>query len=510
MRAGLFAGALLLLNVQAAWCEPVGLFEGQSDVGAVSPPGTGTLQKNGDYLIASSGANMWARVDGFHYLWKKMSGDAVLTADIAFLPPAYGHPPAEHRKGVLMFRQGLEPGSAQASVHVHGVGMTAIQHRDSRGANTQGIELNIDMPRSVRLEKRGDTFTLFVSNKGEPLHAVGASFQMHLDGPFYAGIGATSHDATVTDKVLFKNVKLEALPPSPPAGLVLTSSLKVIQIEDEARRAIVIATMPGRLSSPDWMPGVKAVYFYKDGQIWKTPLLDPLNGGTAELVDTAGLVDCAGDYGVSPDGKSIALSCAEAKGGIRNLYVLPFSKEGGGGKPKQLTTGVNSFFHGWSADGATLLFTRGKAAAADFWSIAAAGGPEMRMTSDTRSDGPEFTPDGKTIWFDSSRSGLSQIWKMNSDGSGALQVTDDGLENQSPHVSPDGAYAAWLQKAPGDSAPVQDVSIQLLSVKDGVQRTLVRFQGNRNSFSMPVWGDKNHLVFVSYQMLPARDNGATQ
>jgi len=57
---------------------------------------------------------------------------------------------------------------------------------------------------------------------------------------------------------------------------------------------------------------------------------------------------------------------------------------------------------------------------------------------------------------------------------------------------------------------VQDVSIQLLSVKDGVQRTLVRFQGNRNSFSMPVWGDRNHLVFVSYQMLPAKDNGATQ
>ena len=41
-------------------------------------------------------------------------------------------------------------------------------------------------------------------------------------------------------------------------------------------------------------------------------------------------------------------------------------------------------------------------------------------------------------------------------------------------------------------------------------RTLVNFQGNRGSFTMPVWGDKNHLALVSYQMLPAKDNGATQ
>jgi hypothetical protein len=503
MRAWILAG---LLACGAANAQPVGIFDGQSDVGAVSPPGNATLQRNGDYLLASSGANIWARVDGFHYLWKKMSGDAVLTADVSFLAPTYGHAPNEHRKGVLMFRQSLDPGSAQASIHVHGSGMTALQHRDLRGANTQSIELNIDLPRTVRIEKRGDTFTLFVSNKGEALHPVGASFQMHLDGPFYVGIGATSHDAGVTDKVLFRNVKLEALAPAaPPAGLVLTSSLKVIQVEDEARRAVVIATAPGRMSSPDWMPDHKAIYFYKDGQIWKTALSDPLNGGPAEAVDTAGLVDCAGDYGVSPDGKSIALSCAETKDGTRNLYVLPF-----GGKPRQLTQGTNSFFHGWSADGSTLLFTRGKAAAADFWTVPAAGGPDRRMTTDTLSDGPEFTPDAKTIWFDSSRSGSSQIWKMNADGTGAIQVTDDGMENQSPHVSPDGAYVAWLQKVPGDTATVQDVSIQLLSVKDGVQRTLVHFQGNRNSFSMPVWGDKNHLVFVSYQMLPAANNGATQ
>jgi Tol biopolymer transport system component len=255
------------------------------------------------------------------------------------------------------------------------------------------------------------------------------------------------------------------------------------------------------------MPGQKNIYAYKDGQNLRIPLQDPLNGGKPEVVDTAGLVDCVGDYGVSPDGKSIALSCAETKGGVRNLYVLPF-----GGKPRQLTHDVNSFFHGWSADGSTLLFTRGKAAAADFFSVPAAGGGEKPLTSDTLHDGPEFSPDGKYIYFDSSRSGSSQIWRMNADGTGAVQLTDDGMDDLSPHVSPDGAYVAWIQFKPGTgtAAGVQDASIQLLSVKDGAIRTLHDFQGNRGSFTMPVWGDNNHLALVSYQMLPAKDNGATQ
>jgi len=504
MRA-IFAGFLLLWT-QAAAAQ--GLFEGQSDVGRVMPPGsTSHDPASGDYIVTAAGANVWARVDAFHYLWKRMSGDVVLTADVIFPPAAYAHPPAEHRKGMLMIRQTLDPGGQQVSVHVHGVGMTALQHRDRRGANTQSIEINIDaLPKTVRLEKRGDTFTMFLSRAGEPLHQVGASLKLHFAEPFHIGLGVTSHDADTTDKVIFRNVKLETLPSTPaPSDLVLSSSVQILQTEDEARRAVVVWNGPGRISSPNWMPDQKTLYAYKDGQILRIPLLDPLNGGKPEVLDTAGLVDCAGDFGVSPDGKSIALSCAETKGGIRNLYVLPF-----GGAPRRLTEGAPSFFHGWSADGNTLLFTRGKAAAADFFLVPAAGGPERRLTSDTLHDGPEFTPDGKYIYFDSSRSGSSQIWRMKADGTGAIQITDDGMEDQSPHVSPDGAAVAWLQLKPGGGTGVQDASIQLLSVKDGVIRTLVNFQGNRGSFTMPVWGDKNHLALVSYQMLPAKDNGATQ
>ena len=85
MRGPVFAGILLFWG-QAAAAQ--GLFEGHSDVGAVTPPGTASQDPaSGDYSVTAAGANVWARVDAFHYLWKKMSGDMVLTADVTF-PPA--------------------------------------------------------------------------------------------------------------------------------------------------------------------------------------------------------------------------------------------------------------------------------------------------------------------------------------------------------------------------------------------------------------------------------------
>ena len=77
MRKAIFAG-ILLFWAQAAAAQELGLFEGHSDIGSVVPPGTASFV-GGEYTITSAGANVWARVDAFHYLWKKMSGDVVLT-----------------------------------------------------------------------------------------------------------------------------------------------------------------------------------------------------------------------------------------------------------------------------------------------------------------------------------------------------------------------------------------------------------------------------------------------
>jgi len=60
------------------------------------------------------------------------------------------------------------------------------------------------------IEKHGDSFVLFVSLNGEPMHQVGVATKLKLDEPFYVGIGFCSHlpdksDSAVVSRVIFEN-----------------------------------------------------------------------------------------------------------------------------------------------------------------------------------------------------------------------------------------------------------------------------------------------------------------
>ena len=485
-----------------------GIFEGQSDVGSVVPAGSGSYSPaTGTYTLTSAGANTWYHVDDFHYLWKQASGDLALTAEIAFPPHAYPHDPNPHRKGILMFRQTLDPGGIYAAAGEHGSGMMALQYRRERGANTQDVELNIDAVRTVRIEKRGDTFTLFLSMKGEAVHQVGASVMLHLNEPFFVGLGVVSHDVGTTDKVEFSNVSLQPLPPAPPdTQLTLYSTLQTVSIDDQFRRAMMIRTVPAYMQSANWAPDGRGIYVHEEGRVERIPYLTPPAGGAPEAVDTGKLLDCSGNFGVSPDGRLLALSCAETHGGPHEVYV---QSTAGVATPRKVTNSTaSSFFHAWSPDSRIIAFTRGSADKADIFTVPVTGGEELRLTRDTVNDGPDYSPDGQFIYFDSARSGALQIWRMKPDGSGAEQLTDDDRSNSSPHVSRDGRTLAFLSQPAASGPGIGAAALRVMDFKDGLIRTLVDFQGNRGSFSMYGWGDATHLAFVSYQKLPGRSESS--
>lgn len=485
----------------------LGLFQAESDVGDVMPVGSAHYDaKQHVYTIASAGANTWYHVDHFNYLWTRASGDLTLTAHIAFPPRHYHHDPNPHRKGLLMFRQSLAPGAAYVDAALHGIGLTALQYRRERGANTPDIELNISAPQTLRLEKRGDVFTLYVSQTGEPLHQVGASVRLHLRAPFYVGLGALSHDIDTTDVIEFSHVRLERLKPVPESTKrVLYSTLQTIEVTDQYRRAVVIRSVPGDMQSADWAADGKSILVYEHGRIERIPYLTPDVGGAPRPIDVDGLVGCSGNFGLSPDGKLLAVSCSRVRGAAHEVYLLPAD---GGAAPRQLTHGAQaSFFHAWSPDGKTVAFTRGFASHADIFTIRAVGGPETRLTRDTVNDGPVYSPDGQFIYFDSSRSGATQIWRMRSDGSDAEQMTDDDWLDSSPHISPDGNTLAFLSQPPGDHGGFGPAALRVMRFDDGFIRTVVELGGNRGSFSMQPWGDAKRLAFITYQELPAADGG---
>src|SRR3984957_6310156 len=92
---------------------PLGLFQGQSDVGAALVPGSSTYNlSTGQYTIVSAGYNIWYNRDEFRYVWKKMSGDVSLAIDPSF-PDTAGY---NDRKAVLVIRQSLDDDSKEAVV----------------------------------------------------------------------------------------------------------------------------------------------------------------------------------------------------------------------------------------------------------------------------------------------------------------------------------------------------------------------------------------------------------
>jgi hypothetical protein len=186
----------------------VGVFESQLDIGASVRPGSAEFDAaKGEYTITGGGLNMWANADAFHYVWKKLSGDFAITAEVHIATGAEGGNP--HRKAGLVVRQSLEPGAPYIDAILHGDGMTALQFRATPGGATDDVRATISAPAVLRLERHGDTFEMWLASKaGEAPHRV-ASAVLALGDPVYVGLAVCAHDAGRMETAAFSNVKLE-------------------------------------------------------------------------------------------------------------------------------------------------------------------------------------------------------------------------------------------------------------------------------------------------------------
>ena len=486
--------------------KSLGMFEGQSDVGKVVPAGKLSYSPSaGTYAVSAAGWDLWSTEDGFHYVWKKLSGDLSLTADIDFPVKTGAHSP--NRKAVLMVRKSLDADDAYVDVAQHGSGMTALQYSRAKGEQTQSTGINIDAPKRVRIEKRGDVFTMFVSTHGEPLHQVGATTKLHFDEPFYIGLGVSGHNTKAAEKAVFSNVELKQLvAPATPPQLVLYSTVQTIEVDEKLPRANILLSHTGpRSMAPNWSRDGKTIVFTKGNGIASVPAA----GGTAQEMNVGGLVSCSGSHGFSPDGKLFALSCATPDRNDRRVFIIP----AGGGTPRQVTENTG-YFHSWSPDGKTILYTRGTKAGLTIYAISVDGGPETALTNRSGvDDDPDYSADGKYIYFNSDRWGGMQIARMRTDGTQVEQVTFDNFKNWTPHPSPDGKSIVFLSYDPSVTthAANKDIALRILSASDGKIRTLVNITGGDGTMNVANWSpDSKNVAFVSYQMLPAEDNGSTQ
>jgi hypothetical protein len=192
--------------------SPIGVFTGQSDIGSAVVAGSASYDSVvGRYTINSAGYNIWYTRDEFRYLWKKISGDVSLAATIVF-PNAGGY---GDRKAVLVIRQDLDDGSKEVMTALHGAGLIHLAERPEKNTDIKEayrIEAGHRQsaaPVRIGIEKRGDSFALFVSMDGEPMRQAGPVANLHIDGPFYVGIGFCSHLPATSDTAQLSDVVLE-------------------------------------------------------------------------------------------------------------------------------------------------------------------------------------------------------------------------------------------------------------------------------------------------------------
>lgn len=193
-----------LLNAASSQNVSPGIFKGHSDIGNPKIPGSVVYNPdNEEYIIEGSGYNMWFERDEFHYLWRKIKGDFILSARVEFI----GNGVEPHRKIGWMIRNDLSSGSPHVSAVVHGDGLTSLQYRKTEGAETEEVKSEDQAPHIIQLERSGNNFYMSTASGDNPFKTVKIE-NIDLNKKVFIGLFVCSHNADIAEKAYFRNVKI--------------------------------------------------------------------------------------------------------------------------------------------------------------------------------------------------------------------------------------------------------------------------------------------------------------
>ena len=467
-------------------------FESQTGVGSVHHQGSCEYDPERQvYTITGAGVNIWGDHDDFHFVWRCMGGDFILTARAGFL----GEGVSPHRKLGWMARASLETDSPQVCTGIHGDGLVSLQYRRTRGGLTEEVRAPLRGADVIQLERKGNTYSMSVAQFGEPFVTVSVS-EIDLGDTVFIGLFVCSHADEVVEIAVFRNVRIVA---PVQAGFdrgkdPFGSRLEILDVASGDRQIIFSAA--DVFEAPNWTRDGKALVFNRAGRLYRFDLQQR----APALIDTQDVVNNNNDHVLSLDGSMLAISSQTGKEHHSMVYTVPLQ----GGRPKQITPTGPSYLHGWSPDGKYLVFTGLRNGDYDIYRVPAEGGAEVQLTTAPGlDDGPEYTPDGRYIYFNSVRSGRMQIWRMQPDGSGQEQLTDDEYNNWFPHISPDGKSVIFItylvnETRPGDHPAAKRVYLRLMPLDGGAPQAVAYLYGGQGTLNVPSWSpDGKKVAFVS-------------
>ena len=481
---------LLLVTYNSIAQKSIGIFQQQTDIGNTKPGSAVYNTQTQEYTVEGSGNNIWFNHDGFHYACTQLKGDFILRCNAKFA----GKGAVEHRKLGWMIRTSLDSTSACASVAVHGDGLTSLQYRKKDNDTMQEVKSTITSADVIQLERRGNMYIMSAARNGETFTL--DSIQLDLGDAVYAGLFVCSHNAAITEKANFYNVRIviPATSALVPYKQFLGSQLEVLNIETGYSK--ILYQSPGSFQAPNWMKDGKSLLYNSDGLIYKFDLAT----NKPVVLNTGNVKNNNNDHVISFNGKMLGLSSSSKDDDASKVYVVPIN----GGEPKRITPTGPSYLHGWSTDGKFLVFVGQRNNDFDIYKIAADGSGKEQQLTTTKGldDGPEYSPDGKYIYFNSVRSGSMQIWRMNADGSNPTQLTNDEYNNWFAHISPDGKQVVFISfgkdVSPSDHPFYKHVYLRLMTADGGKPKVIAALYGGQGTINTPSWSpDGKYISFVS-------------
>jgi TolB protein len=483
--------------------KPVGIFQTGSDIG--NPKKTGSAAYNPSeqsYTLKGGGYNIWFARDEFYFLYNKIKGDFIMTANFEFV----GKGVEKHRKTGWMIRESSDEKAPHASATLHGDGLTVLQWRVSSGAAMRDPQDEIFAPDSsyniIQIERAGKKIIMRAARTGKPFDVIGSYEMNSLSDEVLAGPFICSHNPDVIEEVKVWNVRIDK-----PVGDdyntgksgFLGCRLETMTVSDGKR--MVIFEKPGRFEAPNWMPDGKKLLFNMDGSLYKIPV----GGGETEKLNTDFANRNNNDHGISFDGKLLAISHQREglPGGGSTVYVLPLT----GGVPKLITENTPSYWHGWSPNNKEILYV-GQRNGKNIYNIyknSIKGGKEVALTdikAGEHVDGCEYSPDGKYIYFNGNFTGTMQLYRMKPDGSSRQQLTSDNYNNWFPHISPDGKWIVLisfpLDIDPNSHPSYKRVMLRIMPSSGGDPKVLAYLYGGQGTINVPSWSpDSKQIAFVS-------------
>jgi TolB protein len=502
------AGTIMALTALQALARPLGIFADHADVGAPAIAGNAVYNAaSQEYTLNASGINMWGKSDQFHFAYRKIQGDFILQARVAFLGTGEAH-----RKAGWTVRKTLDADSPyiDATIHgdtqSHGDGGARMQYRRNAGDVTEQSPMIGDGADIVQLERRGNVYTVSAAKFGEP-YVVQQMTDIDLGDDVYVGLFLCSHNGATMTQAVFSNVRLirTAKPDFVPYHDYIGSQLELLDVATGDRQIIYSSADP--FEAPNWTHDGAALQFNssgadpdKRGRLYRFDLVTR----QPALIDTGFAHRLNNDHVLSFDGSMVGISDQTTDKNESTIFVLPST----GGIPKRITPNTPSYLHSWSPDGKYLLYTGGrKVKDVTHWDIYRAAsdgsGTEVKLTNSMGlNDGPEYSPDGKYIYFNSTRSGKMQIYRMNADGSDTKQLTNDEYNNWFPHVSPDGKWLCIIsyvdEITPTDHPYYKHVYLRLMPAEGGTPKVIAYVYGGQGTINVPSWSpDGKFVAFVS-------------